>query len=434
MAITVEKLEKHLNGLIEKAVDPQIKEIKELKDLIENMKQVEASPIHTKGYIKDDGKLQEVGKDQYRLPGGSIINTNAMWAPTGKGFKRVSGMFEKLGEEAEECMTKALQQWRSSGTVKFVTKDPLAMSSVVSAQDDSSAAIFVPEDVKYSILQFAPPGTIVWNRAQVWPMTTDNINWPKLIQNIEDGEDDFFGNVQIGWTEEGGEKPETRPSFETLRLTCHELAAYTEITDTLLEDSAINLGNLLTQLFQGAYWHSTDKVFLQGMGITRPLGVLQDAGVKTQNRVISGACHYEDLINMSTQLPSLFDSGAVFFMNKACFNSLRKQKDSVGRPVIDLADGYNSFAEGIAGYALGYPIVISDYKTSPLGTSGDVLLGNWKHYFIGERKTLNIEMSKHAVFRNNRTAFRCSARVAGLAEEPKAFVKLSSTADASLES
>jgi HK97 family phage major capsid protein len=435
--MTVEQLEGHLNTLIAKAVDPGMVEIKALKDQIDELKKTPPIPIQTKGTGVLDGKnLNQVGPDQYRLPGGSVINTNAMWAPTGKGFKRSSGIFESLGEEAEECMVKAMKDFKAKGAITLVTKDPLAMSATMSAQDDTSAALFVPEDVRYAILQFAPPGTIVWPRAQVWPMTTDNINWPKLTQDLTVGSEEFFGNVQIQWTEEGAEKPDTRPSFETLRLTCHEMSAYTEVTDTLLEDSAINLGNLLTQLFQGSYWHGTDLVFLRGMGATRPLGILNDSGVYTQSRIVANQLHFEDLVNMSTKMPSIFDSGSVWFMSKQCFNSLRKQKDSFGRPVIDLSSSgsYNDFAEGIAGYALGYPIVISDYKTYPLGTRGDVVLGNWKHYFIGERRSLSIEMSRHAVFRNNRTAFRTSARIGGMPEESRAFVVLDSTADATLAS
>lgn len=432
MGMTVEQLETHLNGLIEKAVGPQVEEIKAMKEQLVELKKVEPV-VHTASTgVIDNGDLRQVGPDQYVLPGGSIINTKSMWAATGKGFKRNNGVFEKLGEEAHEVLTKALDELKTKGSCNIVAKAPLAMSDTVSAQTDASAALFVPEDVRYALLQFAPPGTIVWPRAQVWPMTTDNINWPKLVQSItDDSNENFFGNVALTWTEEGGEKPDTKPEFETLRLTCHELSAYTEITDVLLEDSAINLGNLLTQLFQGAYWHTTDKVFLNGMGGTRPLGVLNHPDVNTVNRVTASRVQYEDLINMSTAHPAIFDKDSVWFMNKSCFNSLRKQKDDNGQPVIALGQGYNDFGEGIAGYALGYPIVISDYKTSALGSTGDIVLGNWKHYFIGERKSISIEMSKHAVFRNNRTAFRTSGRIGGLPEEAKAFTVLQSTADAS---
>jgi len=263
-------------------------------------------------------------------------------------------------------------------------------------------------------------------------MTTPSIQWPKLEQDLTTGSEDFFGGVSLTWTEEGGSKTVTKPEFGTVTLSCHELSCFTVVTEILMADSAINIGNLLVQLFQGAWWHGTDKAFLNGAGNTRPLGIMNDPGVNLQTRVLAGRVHYEDVFNMATVLPSPFDAGAVFFMNKACFMSLRKQKDTTGRPVIDLSDGYNSFGEGIAGYAAGYPIVMSDYKTAAMGSRGDVILGNWSRYFIGERADLRVDMSRHAEFQNNRVAFRASGRVGGIAEEPRAFVVLNSTADASL--
>lgn len=436
--MTVQELEKHLNTLVAKGLEPQMALIKGLKDQIEAMKAVKPDVVHTPGNVTDDGSLQEVGHGIYKLKGGTVLNTNALWKSSGLVTKRAFGAFEKLGEETDAFFQKIIHNLKTKGACtistpdwNMTTKDPLAMTNVMSGQDDTSAAMFIPEDVRYALLQFAPPGTIVWPRAQVWPMTTDNINWPKLSQDLTVGSEDFFGNVVLNWTEEGGEKPNTKPEFDTLRLTCHEISAYTEVTDVLLEDSAINLGNLLTQLFQGAYWHGTDKTFITGMGGGRPLGVLSDPNINSVSRVTASKVKYEDLINLSTTHPSIFDKDSVWFMSKQCFNSLRKQKDEQGQPVIQLGQGYNDFGEGIAGYALGYPIIMSDYKTPAIGTAGDVVLGNWKHYFIGERKSISIEMSKHAVFRNNRTAFRCSARIGGIPEESKAFTVLSATADAS---
>lgn len=424
-------LQEKLKGTISSELEPILKGF---EDRFSALEKVEPAKIHTKGNIHDDGMIQDVGPGMFRLPGGSVINTDRMWAPVGKSgaFRRSSGVFEHLGEESEHFFVKMKEALQSTNSFKVQTK-ALDIGDVMRVADDSSAGLFVPNDVRYALLQFAPPGTIVWPRAQVWPMTTDNIQWPKLYQDLATaGSEEFFGNVIMTWTEEGRAKTKTRPEFGTLSLDCHEISAYTEVTDILLEDSAINIGNLLIQLFQGAYWHYTDKVFLTGFGGTRPLGVLNDPNVWTQNRVISSKVVFQDLLNMSSKLPPMFDSGAVFMMAKSVFNSLRKQVDDNGQPVIQLGDGYNNFGEGIAGYILGYPVIMSDYKTSALGVTGDVVLGNWKHYFIGERSSVKMEMSRHVAFQENRTAFRASARLGGIPEEPKAFVVLQSTADASL--
>jgi HK97 family phage major capsid protein len=436
MAMSMKDLEEKIGAIVGKGVKDGITNLEARMEELEKVpktevqtKEAPTDAIHTKGNIVDDGYIQDVGRNEFRLKGGSIVCADSLWQSVGKGFHRRPGAFLKLGEEAEEFFVKMKEGLNRSQSFKAKALD---ISDVTRAADDSSAGLFVPDDVRYALLQFAPPGTIVWPRAQVWPMISDNIQWPKLVQTIpaDAGEEgSFFGNVTLEWTEEGGSKTNTKPEFTNLTLACHELSAYTEVTDILLEDSAINIGNLLVQLFQGAYWHLTDRVFFHGYGATRPLGILVDPNVNEVDRVTSGAVRYEDCLNMSTALPSMFDANAVWMMSKEVFNDLRKQKDDNGRPVIDLGYGYNDFGEGVAGYLAGYPIVMSDYKTASLGSRGDIVLGNWKHYFIGERKSLAIDMSRHYPFRENRTAFRATGRLGGIAEEPQAFVVLTADAD-----
>lgn len=425
------EFEKYLAEAIQKEIGTVTKGF---DDRIQSLESVKPAVINSvdKG-VNDDGVLSQVGESSYRLPGGSVINPTRYWNAVGKGFFRSNGIFERLGEESENFFVKMKEAVRRNGqAVAETVNKALDIANVIRSTDDSSAGLFVPDDVRYALLQFAPPGTIVWPRAQVWPMTTDNIQWPKLIQDLTTASEDFFGNVILTWTEEGAQKTNTRPEFGTLSLDCHELSAYSEVTDILLEDSAINIGNLLVQLFQGAYWHYTDKVFLNGMGGTRPMGVLNDPGVNHLSRCIASHVQFQDLLNMSSALPPMFDANAVWMMKKEVFNNLRKQTDDQGQPVIALGQGYNDFGQGIAGYILGYPVVISDYKTAALGSEGDVVLGDWKHYFIGERSSIKIEMSKHVAFRENRTAFRCTGRIGGRPEEPKAFVVLDATADANM--
>ena len=418
--------------MLQKAIDSKISPVvKGFGDRLDELEKVDPVSIHTKGAVVDDGSLSQVGESSYKLAGGTVVNPESMWNPVGKGFRRANGIFEKLGEEAQEFFVNIKAGLKKGGLVTAVTK-ALDLGDVMRSGDDSSAGLFVPDDIRYALLQFAPPGTIVWPRAQVWPMTTDNIQWPKLKQTFTEGSEDFFGNVVMTWTEEGDQKTDTKAQFGSLALDAHELSAYTEVTDILLADSAINIGNLLVQLFQGAYWHYTDKIFLNGMGGTRPMGVLNHPGVTHIDRVEAGRIRFEDLLNMSSELPNMFDSGAVWMMKKEVFNSLRKQKDDQGRPVIDLGGGYNDFSQGIAGYIIGYPVIMSDYKTAALGSEGDVVLGDWKHYFIGERSSISIEMSRHVAFQHNRTAFRCTSRLGGNVEQEKAFVILNADADSSL--
>ena len=438
-----EKMKETLITVLKENLAPMVKsqieiEVKALEDKITELKNVKPVTLHTKetGVI-DDGTFQQVGPTQYRMDSGTVINTSRFWdSHAQQGYTKKGAFFEKLSPEAEKfCLEMKSAILRGAN---FIAKDPnvetkaLDMSQVMNSGADATAGIFVPEDIRFSLLQFVPPGNLVWSRARVWPMTGPTIQWPKLTQSLVAGNEDFFGGVKLMWTEEGGVKQPTLPEFTQMTITAYELACYTEVTEVLMADSAINIGNLLVQLFQGAWFYGTDRAFISGPGVTRPLGIMNDPEVGSIDRVTAGKVQYEDMMNMAAALPSPFDAGAVWMMNKAAFMSIRRQKDLVGHPQIPLGDGYNSFGEGIAGYILGYPVVMSDYKTSALGSRGDVILGNWQNYFIGDRQSLAIAMSRHFQFQTNRVSFRAAGRIGGQAAEPRAFIVLDSTANPSL--
>jgi len=279
-------------------------------------------------------------------------------------------------------------------------------------------------------VQYDTEPAVVWPRATIWPMSTDKLGMPKLKQRPDFDSDafDHFAGVSFTWTDEGGEKTETEPDFEFLELIAHELSGYTEITDTLIEDSAINIMNFITNLFRRAYVWTTDRVFIRGNGARQPLGIVQDPAVLTVNRQTANAVVYLDLLNMDSKLPSVFDSGAVWMASKKTLNSLRGQVDTNGQPV--LQQYYHTGPGGVGMsqvmYMLGYPVVKSDAKTYDLGTKGDLILGNWSWYYIGDRKRFTMDASKHYKFRNNKTALRVCGRLDGQAAFPEAFVVLDS--------
>lgn len=310
------------------------------------------------------------------------------------------------------------------GFIKHAKNRPLLEEEqkALMSTTDESGGYLVPDDFRAAILMYEAPGNIVWPRATVWPMSTATIGFPKLNQTPTAGSEDHFAGVSFAWTDEGGQKEETEPTFQILELAVHELAGYSEITDTLLEDSAVNLMNFLTKLFATAYQWITDKVFISGNGVKKPLGVLYDPMVTSVFRTTSSTVCFDDVLNMEKNLPSMFDTGAVWFMTKAVRAALRGQKDDNG--ALLLIETFGDLTRGYDATMLGYPVIMADGKIPSLGTTGDLILGNWQHYYIGDRKSYSLDVSKHAAFRNNKTAVRMSGRIDGRAATPEAFVIL----------
>ncbi len=342
-----------------------------------------------------------------KLGGGSIVNTKNTIAPWVHLSPHMEAWFKALAN---------------------MVKHPDApIEKVLQESQDEDGGYLVPEEFRALIVMYDSPDAVVWPRATQWPMNRDKLGMPKLAQTPHpEGSLDHFAGVAWTWTEEGGTKTETEPQFDFLELVAHELSGYTEVTDTLLEDSAINLANFLTSLFRMSWIWVTDQVFIRGNGARKPLGVVQDPGILTVNRQNATRFRFADAINMHTKLPSVFDVGSVWMLNKAAFDDLRNDRDSNNALIlkeswsIDLQKGY-------VAYLLGVPVVLTDGKTYTLGTKGDVILGNWKWYYIGLRKDFRVDMSKHYKFRNNKTAFRVNSRLDGQCAIPESFVVLDVT-------
>jgi HK97 family phage major capsid protein len=303
-----------------------------------------------------------------------------------------------------------------------------SVSKLLSESVDTAGGYLVPEEFRALMIMYESEPTAIWQRATVWPMNGEKISFPKLAQvpDVNDANFDHFAGVSFAWTEEGGEKAETEPEFGLVEMIVHELAGYTEITNTLLDDSVINLMNYLTRIFRAAWFWYTDRIFIQGTGGKQPLGIINDPGVITQTRQTASTVEVQDVIDMDAALPAVFDPNAVFFYSKKVRAALRGQTVSDSSKELVLQETYKDLAEGYSASILGRPAILIDGKIPTIGSTGDLILGDWRWYYIGFRTDFSMDSSRHYKFRNNRTALRCSGRVDGQAAISQAFVVLSS--------
>jgi HK97 family phage major capsid protein len=299
-------------------------------------------------------------------------------------------------------------------------------SKLLSSAVDDDGGYLVPEEFRALMIMYDMEDTLVWSRATVWPMAGEKLAFPKLMQNPDVQSDDFdhFAGVSFEWTEEGGEKQETQPEFGLVEMIVHELAGYTELTNTLLDDSVINLMNYLTRIFRSAWYWYTDKEFLNGSGGKKPLGILNDPNILTVNRQTASTVVVDDILNMDARLPAMFDAAAVWFITKTGRAALRGQKVSSTSDELVLQESYANLKDGYDMTILGKPAMLADGKVPALGTAGDVVLGAWQWYYIGFRQDFSMDSSRHYRFRHNRTSLRCSGRLDGQAAVPQAFVML----------
>jgi hypothetical protein len=103
--------------------------------------------------------------------------------------------------------------------------------------DNAQGGYLVPPQFQAGILQVKPEDAIVRPRAQVIPagFPPDSTLYIPALDQATYG---MYGGVSVSWIEEGGAKPETKPKFDRVELTPHEVAATIPVTDKLLRNSA----------------------------------------------------------------------------------------------------------------------------------------------------------------------------------------------------
>ncbi len=378
----------------------------QMRDMISDLQNNVQTPFGKQGVeqLVKSLPFAKVDGDYMSTKQGSILNLKNKQSP-----------WVALSDEMTEWV-KDFAQYLKSGTV----------SKLMSEGVDTDGGYLVPEEFKAIMIMYDAEPTLVWSRATVWPMGGEKMSFPKLQQNPDvDSEGfDHFAGVTFEWTEEGGNKPETQPEFGMLEMIVHELAGYTEITNTLLDDSVINLINYLTRIFRAAWYWVTDKSFIQGTGGKKPLGIINDPSVLSVNRQTTGTIKFQDVLNMEAKMPSVFDNGAVWFITKKGRAALRGQTVSATSDELVLQENFRNLSEGYTMTILGRPAFLADGKIPALGSTGDLIYGNWNQYYVGFRSDFVMDSSRHYKFRSNRTALRCAGRVDGQAAIPQAFVIL----------
>ena len=397
-----------LMEMIKEVVAAQITQMREDGAGYEGIVQT-ASPGDLRSTLQEMGINYAMNNECMVLDAGSVIslkNKNAPWI--------------RLGEQMKEFAEGMREFIKSKGVV----------SKFLQENSDPAGGYLVPEEFQATLIQYDTEPAVIWPRATIWPMNTDKLGMPKLKQRPdEDAADwDHFAGVSFSWTDEGGQKSETEPEFEFIELIAHELSGYTAVTNTLLEDSAINLMNFLTGLFRRAYIWMTDRSFIRGTGARQPLGIVTDPAVLTVNRTTSGVVTFADLLAMDSKLPSVFDANAIWITSKKVLNSIRGQVDTNGQPILqEFYSGAASYGAAASTYMLGYPVVKADGKVYGQGVKGDIILCDPSWYYVGDRKRFTFDMSTHYLFRNNKTALRVCGRLDGQCAFPEAFVVLDLT-------
>ncbi len=195
-----------------------------------------------------------------------------------------------------------------------------------------------------------------------------------------------LGGAAAGWVGEQTARPQTTaPTLARITIPVHELYAMPAATQTLLDDSAINIEDWLTNEVRITFAEKESLAFVNGDGVAKPRGFLQydkvaDASWAWEKigYIATGgtgldANEADDFIDLVYSLKQGYRANARWVMNRLSLASLRKIKSGddvyIWQPGMQLGQpssllGYPvTEAEDMPDIADGaYPIAFGDFR------------------------------------------------------------------------
>lgn len=284
----------------------------------------------------------------------------------------------------------------------------------------------VPPHFVNELLAIAAEDAFFEPRARVIPMNSRTMTLPMLDITTAQaaGTSPYFGGILAQWQPEAASINQTEPAFRQSEWTAYDLVLYTVSSAQLLQDNAIGLDALLTQLFGQAITWYKEYAYLRGLGAgnSMPLGIVNAGATHTVTRSAATTFRLVDAAAMMSRLHARSWDNACWIMHQSVLPQLIQFYASVETSLQSgLLTWLPALGDGKVGPAAmklpqvflnGLPVYFTE-KLPTLGTTGDVILADLSMYVIGTRLDMQIDMSPHFLFRNNQLAWRVVCRCDG---------------------
>lgn len=317
---------------------------------------------------------------------------------TGKEYRSAFEKYLKHGRQAE--LTDDEQ--RAMKKVKDETR-------TMFEGDKAKGGILVPEDISFEIIKQKKTKRSVRNLVEVKTVGTLSGSRPKRR-----GTDLKMKNYDEKQTIDRMATPE----YEEIKYKVHKYGGIFEVTNELLADSAVNIGEELQDWFTEISLNTeNDEVFYGAGGDDACEGIF--TSTKYRKITAPATIDIKALRKMKNAVDAQYRNGAKWVMNTAATEALADMKYADGKSVLvpdpTQADVFTLFS---------YPVeVYDDIKTTSGKTS--IAFGNFKvGYYFFDRKALEAKTTDEGgdAFDNDTTLTRVLQRFDGKPANDDAIV------------
>jgi len=274
----------------------------------------------------------------------------------------------------------------------------------------SDGGFLVPEQFTAELLDSSLEDEIVRPRARVYGMTSDT----RKIAGLDDQADHtstIYG-LRGRWLEESGTSTDQKAKIRLLKLTAHKLGIFAMSSNELVEDG-LSFEEQLGTAMRASIAFDLDDAFLNGNGVAKPLGVLNDPATVTVAKETGQAADTINYDNLKKMFARMYPAGrrkAVWVVNTDAIPELLSLTQVVGTggvviPVMsESSDGTFRI--------LTRPVIFTE-KVPGVGDLGDISFVDFSQYAIGMRKEATLDRSAHVGWHEDETGYRTILRADG---------------------
>lgn len=350
------------------------------------------------------------------IPEGEITITSS---PEDKIMADPTGGFSDLSMFAAAVAGKGSKWYGEKHTnqLKLYTNAVTKTAGYMEEGDMAQGGYLVPEEFRAQLLLTQLEASVVRGRATTIPMQTNRVGIPSVVDSNHST--NYFGGVLPYRTAEGAQKTPTKPALDKVYLTLHKLTGLVHVSDELLEDSPLSLAPILNAMFSTAIAFEEDDDYLMGNGVARPLGAFNAGNPCLVAQAIeagqaAATIVWENIAKMWSRLHPASMRKAVWVANNETFPQLATMTMNVGTGGVAVWLPANGSAGTPFGTLMGRPLILCE-KMQALGTQGDIGLGDFSQYLIGEKAGggLKVATSIHLRFDYDEQTFRWVLRYDG---------------------
>ena len=307
-------------------------------------------------------------------------------------------MGENLHDEAR-FMTDTFTKWMRSPSddIFWKTASP---DEVKAMQEDTDAegGFFVPEQFINQTIH--DPGV---PSSQLRPLCT------VIRVSSKDGYVPTMGSASWAAIAEEAAYSDQTPTVGQVSFSLEKSGGLVKVTRELLDDSAINLPALLSQIFQESAGRFEDVGIISGNNTTQYAGIMSDSSVAFYTMASATAVVVADLIGTFYALEAQHRANSTWVM-KSAINSLINQIQVTGNGVTGIAD----ITAAPAAFILGRPVVDTDVVSALGGTITSTekiaIFGDFRQYYIFDRVGFTIRRNDSLYMENDQVGFFASRR------------------------